>query len=341
MAPHETPAREANPWTTPLRDLGLQIDGTPLEPAVRAFQEELRRRGISRVRPHFYLSTEWGVPFGSVSIAIPFYLARRDLADLYASRGGYVEGASPADVLRYLRHEMGHVINYAYKLYEEPEWQRLFGDIDQPYEEEYYPRPFSRDHVRHLPGWYAQKHPDEDWAETFAVWLTPDLDWHAVYAGAPTALEKLEYCEHTMARLRNQPPAVEVQDPDEDVGVLSSSLEQLYRDLTPPSDSGLSAELRGALRDVFEHLGSAADAAAARPAALLLRRLGRTLPGEVYRWTGHFPERTRLLVGRLAGQAEKDHLTYPADREHDVAAALTVLVTALAMNHVVRGVYVG
>ncbi len=340
MAPHETPAREANPWTTPLRDLGLQIAGTPLEPIVRTFEEELRRHGILRVRPHFYLSTEWGVPFGSVSIAIPFYLARAELAQLYADRGGFVEGGSPAEVLRYLRHEMGHVVNYAYKLYEEPEWQRLFGDIDQPYEEEYHPRPFSRDHVRHLPGWYAQKHPDEDWAETFAVWLTPGLDWRAVYAGAPVALEKLDYCENTMARLRNLPPVVEVQDADEDVSGLSSSLEQLYRELTP-GESELSIELRSALRDIVDHIGPAHDAAAARPVAQLLRRLGRTLPGEVYRWTAHFPERTRLLLGRLAAQAEQDHLTYPADCEPNLAMALTVLVTALAMNHVVRGQYIG
>jgi hypothetical protein len=333
------PAAEANPWTTPLRDLGLTIAGTPLEPVVRAFTDELRARGLTRVRPHFYLSTEWGVPFGSVSIAIPFYLVRPDLTELHASRGGHVEGGSPADVLRYLRHEMGHVVNYAYQLYHEPDWVRLFGDINRPYEEEYRPRPFSPDFVRHLPGWYAQKHPDEDWAETFAVWLTPGLDWRAAYAGLPVARAKLDYCDRALARLRDHAPVVEVQDPNEDVGAISRTLEQMYRD-RGPGEADLSGGLRGMLRDVFAALGPAADPAAARPAARLLRRLARTLPGEVYRWTGHFPERTRLLLERLAARAEEDALTYPAQREQEAAMALAVLVTALAMNHVVRGAYV-
>ena len=185
----------ATDWrTTPLRDLGLSL-GESLAEVVEQLREELRQRGITRVRPRFYLSTEWGVPFGTVAVAIPFYLARIELTRFHADRAGYVEGIDRDDILRYLRHEMGHVINYAYKLYEEPEWIRVFGDINLDYREEYRPRLFSPDHVLHLPGWYAQKHPDKDWAETFAVWLTPGLDWRTVYVRRPGALAKLDYCE--------------------------------------------------------------------------------------------------------------------------------------------------
>jgi hypothetical protein len=331
MAMHEAPAREANPWSTPLRDLGLKIGGTPLEAVIDAFLGELRQRGLTRLEPHFYLSTEWGVPFGTVSIAIPFYLARADLTELHAARGGFVEGTDAADVLRYLRHEMGHVFNYAYKLYEDPEWIRLFGDINRPYEEEYRPQPFSRDYVRHLPGWYAQKHPDEDWAETFAVWLTPGLSWRRVYAAAPAALAKLEFCDRTMARLRDAPPLVVVEERDEDVSALSYSLEQLYRDLAP-GDADLSADLRGVLEEVFGHAGPDH-----RPAAELLGKLERILPAEVYRWTGHFPEHTRMLLRRLTEQAQRDGLTYPAGRELETGVALTAVLTALVMNHVLCG----
>src|SRR5947199_165860 len=88
--------------------------------------------------------------------------------------------------------QVGHL---AFKrIYEQPEWGSRFGDINLPYEEEYRPKPFSTEFVDHLPGWYAQKHPDEDWAETFAVWMTPGLDWRRCYAGRP-ALAKLEYCD--------------------------------------------------------------------------------------------------------------------------------------------------
>ena len=126
----------------PIAQLGLSIAGSVLEPVLADFAAELEQLGIRGVKPVFYLSTEWGVPFDTVAIAIPFYLARPELAKLQADRTGFVEGLDHADILRYLRHEMGHVINYAYKLYESAEWTRLFGSIDTEYVEEYHPRLF-------------------------------------------------------------------------------------------------------------------------------------------------------------------------------------------------------
>src|SRR3954468_12454638 len=143
---------ESNLWSTPIRDLGLTIRGTLLEPVLEEFRGELRRIGLTRVRPRFSLSTEWGVPFETVAIAIPFYLARPDLTALHAERVGHVEGFDRADLLRYLRHEMGHVVNYAYRLYDQEEWVKQFAPTPQPSFEEYRPEPFSRRYVRHLPG---------------------------------------------------------------------------------------------------------------------------------------------------------------------------------------------
>src|SRR5262249_59734479 len=105
---------------------------------------------------------------------------------------GHLEGVGRVELLRYLRHEMGHVVNYAYQLYEREDWVELFGSMTQPYEEEYRPEPFSRRFVRHLPGWYAQKHPDEDWAETFAVWMTPGLDWRRPSPRAAAAPKQVQ-----------------------------------------------------------------------------------------------------------------------------------------------------
>jgi hypothetical protein len=321
---------------TPLRDLGLTIAGTPLEAVVNDFRAELHAAGITHVRPHFYLSTEWGVPFGTVSIAIPFYLARPDLTRLHAERGGLVEGATPPAVLRYLRHEMGHVVNYAYRLYERPEWAKLFGDINRPYEEEYRPRPFSRDYVEHLPGWYAQKHTDEDWAETFAVWMTPSLDWRSRYAGWP-ALKKLEYCDRTMAELRARPPLAAEEDPDEDVGGLALTLDEFYH-----AEAGEGAEppvdADAALDAVFEHAGRPPDA---RPAAELIGRVEHAIGAEVFRWTGYFPERTRRLLRRLAERARQRGLTYAADEEASAAVALASYATAYALHRMQDGAFAG
>ena len=128
---------------TPLRDLGLQIAGTRLEPIVAEFIAELDAAQVP-IKPRCYLSTEWGVPFGTIAIGMPFYLARPDLTELHAERVGHIEGFNRTDILRYLRHEMGHVVNYAYKLYDRGDWVEHFGVITQPYVEEYAPRPFSQ-----------------------------------------------------------------------------------------------------------------------------------------------------------------------------------------------------
>ncbi|HVR96444.1 MAG TPA: putative zinc-binding metallopeptidase [Thermoanaerobaculia bacterium] len=333
--------QEAHLSSRPIRDLGLTIAGTALEPVLAEFEGELERAGIHKVRPRFYLSSEWGVPFGTVAIAIPFYLARQDLTALHAERTGHVEGLGRADLLRYLRHEMGHVVNYAYRLYEDEDWVRHFGSMTQPYREEYRPEPFSRRYVRHLPGWYAQKHPDEDWAETFAVWMTPGFDWTAQYADWPEALAKLRFCDQTLAELRDREPLVTDDELDEDVAEISYTLDQYYGGFDAPDGEYLPG-LDGALTTIFEDLGRPEDLstdAPRRPAAELIRQLHRILPADVYRWTGHFPERTRRLLGHLADRAEALRQVYPEDREPEAVIALTTLVTALAMNHVHRGTY--
>jgi hypothetical protein len=329
--------RESNLFGAPIRNLGLTITGTRLEPVIDEFRAELQQRGI-KVVPRFHLSTEWGVPFGTVVIGIPFYLAQPDLTALHGEQVGHIEGFNRIDILRYLRHEMGHVMNYAYKLYDREAWVKLFGSITQPYREDYRPQPFSRRFVRHLPGWYAQKHPDEDWSETFAVWMTPGRDWRADYSQLPTALAKLEYCARTMTELGE--PLVTATELDEDVSGIHYSLEQYYENITPDAESG-AAGLDGDLRAIFDDLQDpeSGQAQEALPAAELIRRHERQLMAAVFRWTGHFPEKTRSLVRDLAKRAESLRQVYPRSAEDEAVVAVTALVTSLAMNFVHRGAY--
>jgi hypothetical protein len=332
---------ESNLWSTPIRDMGLTIEGTRLEPILAEFETELQGIGLTRVRPRFYLSTEWGVPFETVAVAIPFYLARPDLTALHAERVGHVEGFDRADVLRYLRHEMGHVVNYAYRLYDGEEWVKQFGSITQPYGEEYRPEPFSRRYVRHLPGWYAQKHPDEDWSETFAVWMTPGLDWRKEYGGWPVASAKLAYCERTVVVIRDREPVVTDADLDEDVAEIEYSIDQYYRDAAA-SAADMPPGLDGALRAIFEDLGGDEGMSLEEPLApaeALIRRLEPELMANVFRWTGHFPERTRVLLRYLAERAAQLQQGYAATRETTAIVGVTTLVTGLAMNYVQRGSY--
>lgn len=324
----------------PIRDLGLTIAGTPLEAILAEFERELASVGIKRVRPRFYLSTEWGVPYDTVAIAIPFYLARPELTQLQAEQACHVEGGNGAkDILRYLRHEMGHVLNYAYRIHETKEWIERFGSMEKPYLEEYHPRPFSREFVHHLPGWYAQKHPDEDWAETFAVWMTPGRDWRTEYAKWPGAIRKLEYCDRVMKIILEQEPLTTSTELDEDVASLTMSLDQFYD--APPSapvdPPEKIADLDAMLRTVFADAGIGHVRLAASD---LIRRAERDLPANVFQWTGHLPERTKALLDELTSRADAIELTYDVDEEMRLAIALTSLVTTLAMNWVQSGKYV-
>jgi hypothetical protein len=320
----------------PIREMGLAIAGTALEAILDEFLIELRARGITRLRPRFYLSTEWGVPFETIAIAIPFYLARPELAELHADKTGMVEGADRNDILRYLRHEMGHVINYAYRLYERPEWIQSFGSITQPYVDEYRPEPWSTRHVHHLPGWYAQKHPDEDWAETFAVWMTPGRDWQSDYAAWPQALAKLELCDRLMAEVKEKEPDVTSEELDEDVEELDYSLHEFYEEVVDAPKGEFPVGLDGALRTIFCDVPRAGPT---RAASSMIVNHARLLARSVFTWTGHFPEETRALLQHLASRADELGLDYPEQHERQVLTALTAFVTSLAMNHVQRGSY--
>jgi hypothetical protein len=129
-------------------------------------------------------------------------LARLELAQMLE-----VEGGDPESCLRILRHEVGHAIDNAYQLRRRPTRRRLFGDPSTPYLEHYMPKPYSKRFVHHLDQWYAQSHPDEDFAETFAVWLDPQSKWATRYAGLPPQ-RKLAYMERLRRELARRRPAV-------------------------------------------------------------------------------------------------------------------------------------
>ena len=163
-----------------ISELGLTMRGSRVERLVEQLYAELDAKGVA-FRPTVYLSDQWGCPDGVPLIGVPFYLVDDRLERIEAEMTSGVE--NDVEAMRYMRHECGHAINYAFKLYERPEWRSTFGPFTRPYRERYRADPFSREFVRHILGWYAQKHPDEDFSETFAVWLTPGFDWRAEYAG--------------------------------------------------------------------------------------------------------------------------------------------------------------
>lgn len=322
-------------------DLDLRIEGTQLGVVVDRFKQELRERGFTRVQPAFYLSSEWGVVEGTTAIAIPFYLADERLRKVQETIGGIVEGTSDEDILRYLRHEMGHVLNYAYRLYESEEWSLLFGPMARPYTEEYRAIPFSPDYVRHLPGNYAQKHPDEDWAETFAVWMDTSVDWRALFGDAPGALKKLEYCDRVCAEIAPRDPLVSDNSLDEDVSTIRLTLEDFYKD----GGSGevvVPRSLDGDLRGIFapSSMPPTAEGARMGSAAALLKRQQDTLAVTVFRWTSVDPSIIRPILAHLIKRAKDMNLTYPLAERDTVLIHMSAFLTTLAMNYVYKGKFI-
>jgi hypothetical protein len=186
------------------KSLGLTLKSSPLWLDVERLYAELERRGL-RFRPHVWLSTEWFSPDGIPGFAIPFYLAHPRLRRLERRMMGEVEGGARKWRLRILRHETGHAIDNAYGLRRRADFRRVFGRASVPYPDDYSPRPSSDRHVLHLGHWYAQSHPVEDFAETFAVWMQPKACWRRDYAGWP-AINKLEYVDALMDEIATSRP---------------------------------------------------------------------------------------------------------------------------------------
>ncbi|MGH8228978.1 MAG: putative zinc-binding metallopeptidase [Steroidobacteraceae bacterium] len=189
-----------------LRDLGLTVECSRLAPYVQQLYRELEGRGI-RFKPHAWLAVEWFSPDGVPGIAIPFYLAHARLERLERRIMREVEGGNARWLMRILRHEAGHALDSAYRLRRRRRWREVFGPASLPYPRRYRARPRSRRYVHHLGEWYAQAHPTEDFAETFAVWLKPRSDWRKTYAAWP-ALTKLSLVDELMASVRDKPAPV-------------------------------------------------------------------------------------------------------------------------------------
>jgi hypothetical protein len=217
-------------------DLRLRIERTPVYADVQDLYQTLERRGI-RFKPHVWFSTEWFSPDGIPGIAAPFYLGDARLLRLERRMKGEAEGGSRFWRRRILRHEAGHALDTAYALRRRPGWRDVFGRASKPYPTTYSVRPASRRFVQHLGHWYAQSHPTEDFAETFAVWLQPRARWRREYAGWP-ALEKLEFVDELMREIGGKRPRRTDRSTAAPLHANRRSLREHYRRALPGEDRG-------------------------------------------------------------------------------------------------------
>jgi Putative zinc-binding metallo-peptidase len=309
-----------------ISELGLQIRGSRVERLVDELYKELATRAIS-FRPPVYLSDQWGCPDGTPLIGLPFYLVDRRLEKLEEEMSGAVE--DDAEAMRYLRHECGHAINYVFHLYDREDWRRTFGSFSRPYRERYRADPFSRAHVRHILGWYAQKHPDEDFAETFAVWLTPGLDWRGEYADWP-AIGKLEYVDRVMAEVRELVPEVPPPTADDlPVESMHYTIAEHYDSDSEEIPIGDARQFDADLRRIF---AAASDAPSGMAADEFIRRHYREMLVRLSYWTGETPAVVRSLLDHLITRARVLALRV-SGLEATTLIELTAFGTAVVMNY--------
>jgi len=311
--------------------LGLKLEGSRAERFVHQLHSELQRKGLRKFNPLCYLTDEWGCPDGEPVIGIPFYLADPRLCQIEKLMNDL---ESDRQIMMYMRHEAGHAFNYAYRLHATPQWRRLFGPYHRPYRDHYRPVPFSRKYVRHIEGWYAQKHPDEDFAETFAVWLTPRSNWRRSYRSWP-AVRKLGYVDRVGRGLRDRDPDVPEGAIDLNVDDMRLTVEEFYRRSSRQNGAAVNVSLDADLAGFFPRRGRRRKGV--RPAAELLEELRPLLTDKITYWTGVKRPVVRALVERMTRTCKELNLVAEWGREQQYAVEMTAYGTTLAMNYLTRG----
>src|SRR3989454_6378189 len=284
-------------------DLGLTIEGTELEQRIAQINSELEARGLV-FRPHYWLADEWFTPDDVPGIAIPFYLAHPRLAKLELAQMLEVEGGDPESCLRIPRHEAGHAIDNAYLLRRRPTRRRIFGTPATPYPEYYTPKPYSKSFVHHLDHWYAQSHPDEDFAETFAVWLDPQSMWATRYAGW-LAERKLQYMDRLMRELSRQRPSVTSKRQIDPLRRLRKTLGEHYRKKREHYGLDHPDFYDSDLRNLFSNL----PAYAKQPsAARFVRRIQKDVRSTVASFTDSYQYTIDQLIETIIARCRDQNL---------------------------------
>lgn len=316
-----------------LCDLPLQIPGTPLALMIDRLCSELSARGID-FQPTCWLAEEWFSPDAVPGIAIPFFLAHPRLAALEKKFMLEVEGGTEQQCMRILRHEAGHAIDTAFRLHRRKEWRELFGSFTTPYPNSYQPRPNSRRYVLHLDAWYAQAHPAEDFAETFAVWLTPNSRWQTRYAGW-AALEKLEYIDELMEEIAALPARNRKRKAIEPLKECKTTLREHYERKTEYySNEGNTRYDRVLLRVFSNHERYTGNEAA----STYLRRVQKELIPIVAHGTGVHAYTIRHVVLQLIRRCQELKLRL-AGSKNRAWMNTVVMVTTQSMNAVHTGHY--
>jgi Putative zinc-binding metallo-peptidase len=309
-----------------LKNLKVTVEGTWLEDCLEALHRELTERGL-RVRPHAWISSEWFSPDSTPGIAIPFYLAHPRLMRLEKKMILDVEGGTWSECMAILRHEAGHVVQHAYQLSRRRRWQQLFGPTSKRYPRYYRPNPASRHFVQHLRLWYAQSHPDEDFAETFAVWLRPRSNWRSRYAGWP-ALNKLEYVDELMTEIAGLRPLLTLRERVDPLNKLTDTLAEYYEKKRAlyAFDTPKTYD-----RDLLRLFSADPKHRRSEAASSFIRRHRARMREVVAKWTGEYQLTLDSVLDDMIARCRELNLR-AVGSERKLVMDFTVLLTAKTMH---------
>lgn len=308
------------------KDLKLSLRGTWLAGCLRELNRELADQGL-QVRAHAWLSSEWFSPDNTPGIAFPFYLAHPRLMRLERKMIIDVEGGTRAECMRILRHEAGHVVQHAYRLHRRRRWQQLFGRSSTRYPSYYRPNPASRHFVQHLRLWYAQSHPDEDFAETFAVWLTPRSNWRKRYEGWP-ALKKLQYVDELMAEIAGEKPSLTRRSEVEPLHSLGTTLEEHYKKKLERYSVDAP---RAYDRDLLRIFSANPRHRHSPPASAFIRHHRARIRGAVSKWTGEYQITIDTVLDEMIDRCRELKLR-AVGPERRLMTDFTLLLTAKTVH---------
>jgi hypothetical protein len=326
---------------TRICDLELNLEQTLLYRCIQKLYAEIASKKLS-YKPSYYFTCagdEWGCPDQVPIMGIPFHLADNRLVRIEREMG-YTR-YDKDDLMILLRHEAGHAINYAYELYDDPDWRDVFGDFYATYPTNfrYKFNPFSKSYVKSQgdPKYYAQAHPDEDFAETFAVWLTPRSNWRNIYKKWPS-IKKLEYVDHVMRDLRNKKAHVTIGSLDSPYHSKTYTLIEYYGET-------LDQFKDKALGIYDEDLGKIFSAGSnghrkITPAKDFIRKNRRFLIEMISRWTGARERVVAPVIGRFFQRCRELNLSLLPDEESYSLASLASLGTTVVMNYLHTGRYI-
>jgi hypothetical protein len=314
--------------STKIKNLELDLESS-MNSHFEKIKKELKEKNIN-LWPDFYFGDEWGCYDKTISISIPFFLAKQELKALE----GYVP--SNSSLIKILRHETGHAVNYAFKLWKRKDWKETFGDFNKRYSEKYLNKvnPWSKSYVKHLhyvddgkgsDPHYAQKHPDEDWAETFAVWLYPKSGWKTKYQNWPVALSKLEYIDQLMTEIAGQKPVNTKTKRDGDYTTIEDTISEWWG----LGEEILDSELQEYLNDMNElFIKPSSNRRRMFPAYILIRKYTRALTEEISEMVlGSNKNSVRRCLRIWEKMCRDEGLRYSPDEETKKIMDLSSLLT--------------